>query len=622
MEHILLIEDNLPDVELIKNYLEDASFAYRLYTVKSLQDGLDIIKHHPISVALLDLALDDTTGLPTLNSFFDEVPYIPVVVLTGNVNEVLGMNAIRAGAQDFLIKGEFNGKQLIRAIRHSMLRFKKQIDLRKDAWQLQQQEKYNKRLLAWTKLGSWEMDVLDNTMTWSEEMYRILGFQPDSFAPKLSDYLRLVYNEDKEEVEEQLNEAIKTGKLCEIEHRALVNNRTVKYLQLRAQVTSLESSGKIIFISTVQDITDIHRALQLHISTKSDYLEKGKLSKNLLEISRMPFLSLAQTIAQLDENTSQHLIEACKLRFREFSDVFLVQYNICLLSNSDPSPIEKLVPISELKDNFLQIAFTESLAQNIRWDVASKESVLADQSLFALFTYNLLHTTARYYNHHFDLNVIFDIKKAPCLHLKIRPHKNSGLTLQPKALVQHLQELMTKNTFELSENRQELIDNALAKAFSQLKIALKVENGQDIELVIPLKLQNALSYLNGNVLKHPLRTLIVEHQSILQISLRRMLQANFQEMEINYAENLHDGDLKIRLKDYDFALLDAQIPVKNGVSVAQFLHNKKSIPVIALTSDLSDANKTALLKAGAINCISNPPQREELIEAIKKILEQ
>jgi CheY-like chemotaxis protein len=99
MEHILLIEDNLADIELITSYLELAGFTHRLFKAQSLQDGLEIIRHNRIDIILLDLALDDTTGTRTLRSLFDDVHNIPVIVLTGNSNELLGMQIIRAGAQ-------------------------------------------------------------------------------------------------------------------------------------------------------------------------------------------------------------------------------------------------------------------------------------------------------------------------------------------------------------------------------------------------------------------------------------------------------------------------------------------------------------------------------------------
>ncbi|MBK7872602.1 MAG: response regulator [Saprospiraceae bacterium] len=620
MEHILLIEDNLPDVELIKSYLEDASFSYRLYTVKSLHDGLDIIKHHPINLALLDLALDDTTGLPTLNSFFDEVPDIPVIVLTGNANEMLGMNAIRAGAQDFLIKGEFNGKQLIRTIRHSMLRFKKQIDLRKEAWKMQQQEKYNKRLLAWAKLGSWEIDVLDNTMTWSEEMYRILGFQPDSFAPKLSDYLRLVNNEDKEQVEEQLNEAIKTGKFCEIEHRAVINNRTVKYLQLQGQVTSLESSGKIIFLGTIQDVSEMRRASQQPDSSTIADATKARFINGIVNTAQAPVFALAQSISQLDKDLSPNSIEPVKRHFSAFSDIFFQQINMCLFANKDLLLEETVISLSELKSIFEQIAFIKNLSPNFYWNEASEESIQAARPLFIAFAYNLLNTTLNYYGHNFKLHVEILKKETYYLHFTVESFEN-GAAHQHKSFGHQLQDLLRKKNFEPSQDHILLSVNALAKTLLLLKGTLHIDKQQHIELTLPLNPQNKSSYSNGALTNHAPRTLIIEHQSILQISLRRMLQSNFQKMEINYAENLHDGDLKICTENYDLALLDVQIPVKNGVSIEQLFRNTKSIPVIALSSDASDANRTALLQSGAIDCITNPPQCEELIEAVKKILE-
>lgn len=200
MEHILLIEDNLSDIELIQSYLRDASLTHRLHKTKSLQEGLEIIRYNPIDIVLLDLALDDSAGFNTLRMFLHEVPNVPVIILTGTSSEVLGMQLVRAGAQDFLVKGNFDSKQLTRAIRHSTKRFKAQVALREELWKTQRQVKQYQLLHELVNLGSWELDLLDNTMQWSKEMYQIMGYHPNSFEPKLSDYLRIVHRDDQERV--------------------------------------------------------------------------------------------------------------------------------------------------------------------------------------------------------------------------------------------------------------------------------------------------------------------------------------------------------------------------------------------------------------------------------------
>ncbi|MFN7120134.1 MAG: response regulator [Saprospiraceae bacterium] len=272
MEEILLIEDNPADIFLIQSYLRDSSFTHRLHKAKSLHEGLEIIQHNNINIVLLDLALDDTAGFNTLRMFQQEVPTIPVIVLTGTNSELLGMQVVRAGAQDYLIKGNFDSKQLIRAIRHSILRFKAQVELREQFFAARQRDKQFQILHNLVKLGTWELDLLDNRMTWSNEMYQLLGYASSSFEPKLSDYLRIVHWEDQDKVKSFFQDAMRHSKLLQMEHRATVDQRSVRHFLLKAQVIATESSDKVILLGALQDITEF-RTTANGLSSHSPELE-------------------------------------------------------------------------------------------------------------------------------------------------------------------------------------------------------------------------------------------------------------------------------------------------------------------------------------------------------------
>jgi DNA-binding response OmpR family regulator len=120
---ILLIEDNPADVEMIRELLSDhkgSSFdivcADRLSAVKPFfaESGIDII--------LLDLGLPDSQGLDTLRWVREHAGDVPIVVLTMLDNEETGLNALKGGAQDYLVKGQMNGPLIVRSLRYAIER--------------------------------------------------------------------------------------------------------------------------------------------------------------------------------------------------------------------------------------------------------------------------------------------------------------------------------------------------------------------------------------------------------------------------------------------------------------------------------------------------------------------
>ncbi len=120
---ILLLEDNPGDARLIREMLRTArAGAFRLETANRLADGLARIVSGEIDVLLLDLSLPDSQGLSTLVRIQAEAPGLPVVVLTGFDDSSLGLKALQAGAQDYLVKGQVDANLLARSLDYAIER--------------------------------------------------------------------------------------------------------------------------------------------------------------------------------------------------------------------------------------------------------------------------------------------------------------------------------------------------------------------------------------------------------------------------------------------------------------------------------------------------------------------
>ena len=122
---VLLIEDNVGDCELILKMLESSEIAeFKLTHTSRLTSGLKLLETGKFDIILLNLGLPDSVGFESFKSTLELHPAIPIIVLTGLANEETGIQAIKYGAQDYLVKGEFNGKLLVRAIQYAIERKK------------------------------------------------------------------------------------------------------------------------------------------------------------------------------------------------------------------------------------------------------------------------------------------------------------------------------------------------------------------------------------------------------------------------------------------------------------------------------------------------------------------
>ncbi|HLO83406.1 MAG TPA: hybrid sensor histidine kinase/response regulator [Nostocaceae cyanobacterium] len=120
---ILLIEDNLAEARLLHEFLKQAKFQeFSLVHVQRLRDACHELNQHPYDVILLDLTLPDSQGLSSLPLLIAQVPSTPIVVLTNTNDEELAIEAVRQGAQDYLVKRQVNPEVLVRSLRYAIER--------------------------------------------------------------------------------------------------------------------------------------------------------------------------------------------------------------------------------------------------------------------------------------------------------------------------------------------------------------------------------------------------------------------------------------------------------------------------------------------------------------------
>jgi signal transduction histidine kinase len=118
---VLLIEDNPGDARLIQELLSEAGL-FSLDTVDRLDLGLKSLSQKTPDVLLLDLSLPDSHGFQTFLQVHTHAPMVPLVVLSGLVDESLALEAVRKGAQDYLVKGRVDGQMLSRVMRYAIER--------------------------------------------------------------------------------------------------------------------------------------------------------------------------------------------------------------------------------------------------------------------------------------------------------------------------------------------------------------------------------------------------------------------------------------------------------------------------------------------------------------------
>jgi signal transduction histidine kinase len=120
---ILLVEDNSADALLLQHTLGEAGWeSFRVKHVERMDAALRYLAQDAYDAVMLDLSLPDSRGLETIAQVSAVAPHLPIVVMTGLDDEATALEAVRQGAQEFLIKGHVDGRFLARAIRYAIER--------------------------------------------------------------------------------------------------------------------------------------------------------------------------------------------------------------------------------------------------------------------------------------------------------------------------------------------------------------------------------------------------------------------------------------------------------------------------------------------------------------------
>lgn len=125
---VLLVEDNPGDAKLVSMMLSDVrGGSFRVEACERLAAGLERMAQGGVDALLLDLSLPDSHGIETFYRAHSASPALPIVLLSNLDDEGIALQAVEMGAQDYLIKGRVDGRELARALRFAVGRHKKQV---------------------------------------------------------------------------------------------------------------------------------------------------------------------------------------------------------------------------------------------------------------------------------------------------------------------------------------------------------------------------------------------------------------------------------------------------------------------------------------------------------------
>ena len=177
---ILTVEDNPSDLFLLEHMIRSSGLTiHRLYSTDRIREAYSLLSTEEIHVVLLDLTLPDSFGIHSFIYLKPVVQRIPVIILTGMSDTNVALEAIKEGAQDYLVKGELTEGLLAKAIQYSMERKRNLENLRES------NERFNTVVKA-TNDAIWDWDIVTNRVFMVGDTYKqLFGYDfVDAYPPE------------------------------------------------------------------------------------------------------------------------------------------------------------------------------------------------------------------------------------------------------------------------------------------------------------------------------------------------------------------------------------------------------------------------------------------------------
>lgn len=633
MQEFLHIEDDDQYVEQIKDILHAYyPVATKITRAHSLQQGLDILRNtegENVRLVLLDLGLMDTSGPQSIRALFEAIPDKPVIVLTRNENEKLRVQALRAGAQDYLIKDKFTNEQLRRAVQHALLRFESQSELRTRVWSIEQTKDALQNLLCINKIGSWQMDIVGDAMQWDTHTYQMLAYSPHSLPePKLQDYLDIVYGEDRQEVEAFFRNVMRrsneSGQTLILEHRAIINGKHIKHLCLRCKLQPVDDGIKLI--GSVQDITEQRTRYPSPLSSSTPPAKPSPRNKDTIMRPVSEVLEALRAVQKLTKSETSNFSE-WQGKFGGLLEIILDQLHYTA-AHSPPTPFDDdLIHLHDwlfLLNDFPTIRPSDRKMDDpeITWQKEVPSEIEANSAtLFILITKLLQLKQQRTANR--KLHIDFHLQKEQYwLVFNLSESVNIAATADLRHVFGSIQRYLKKGISQSPKDEKANVLAALASAIGVMKGVVAFTKDNALQISVPVRLPRLT--MDATAAAQP-KVLIAVRDSIVQFSIRQKMQTHFEGVEIYATHNLRDALDEIKQQHYHVAIIDTRLSIDNnteynGVETIRRVKAINGTPIVAMLHKTDPQYRMHIAKAGAYACVATPPHSEELLEILPPLL--
>jgi signal transduction histidine kinase/CheY-like chemotaxis protein len=253
---VLLLEDSIPDAELIQDLLEADHFVCEVTRVQTRAEFLTALEGAGFDLILADYKLPSFDGLSALKLAQSARPDLPFIFVSG-FGEEIAIEALTSGATDYVLKTRLS--RLVPSVQRALREARERAERKKAEEALRRSEMYLAEAERLSHTGSFGWNVSTGEIYWSDGVYRIVECEPTT-KPTAQFVIDRTHPDDRMGLRQILDRAAEEGCDFTFEHRLLMADGSVKYLQAVAHRLTGEDPERVVFVGAISDITERIRA--------------------------------------------------------------------------------------------------------------------------------------------------------------------------------------------------------------------------------------------------------------------------------------------------------------------------------------------------------------------------
>lgn len=631
--NILIIEDDHSYARLVEIWLSESELLhFSISNAATLAEGFEKLDQaNNFDAVLLDLSLPDSHGFVTLEKLINRHPNLNIIVLTGRMDVELGMRAVKSGAQDFLIKGEFGSKELAKSLLYS-------IERSSILSRLEEAQKI-------AQVGHWECNPSERHFYASNAVYRIFGL--DIHEP--FNFEQLIDGDTPFQILLDIGaEAIEKGELDKDILLERVDGQQ-RFVSLHCKPIHIKEND-YVFHGVIQDLTERKQAEELkrqHELAEQTAKVREQVIASVSHEMRTPMNAIlgmsnllrGTVLSEEQQSFVNSIHHSSELLMGIINDILQISelHHKVLLIDAQPFSIYEM--LSHLKEVMEEKADRKGLQFTIEVQESLNERMLGDKTRLSQILYNLVGNAIKFTD---EGTVSLGVKA-------IQQHGNSqklrftvkdsgiGIPLdKQKHVFEPFTRLHQKGRVTEGTGLGLTITKQLVEAQGG-RISLKSEEGVGATFFVDLtfgKIDEGVVHkkLEQEGVKWDqdlaFRVLIVEDHLMNQVVVKKTLQQQWSQIEIVIANHGKEAiEYLQQEKVFDIILMDLQMPVMDGFETAKFIREQMPdpvarLPILAMTAHAHISEGEKYKEFGMNDYLLKPFDPQQLFEKIVNYLDK